>query len=98
MSNIDNIAPDNEEKEAENWFNKTLFGTMNFIGLTSGVGLVGFGAAMFVYHFFRYIFILPQNMMQQIVHENYLNQALMGIIIVALGVLIMTVKKLQQKP
>jgi hypothetical protein len=82
--------------KANNWFDKIIFKTMDFLGFTSGIGIVGIGGFWFIYSLLQYVFITPKNIMQQIVVENFFNQAQVGILIVAIGVLIMEVKKLQK--
>lgn len=94
-SDLSSTFSDREQKDSENWFNKILFKVMGFLGLTSGVGIVGIGGYWFIYCLLQYIFISPENVMQQNIHENYFNQAQMGLLIAALGVLIMEVKKLK---
>ncbi|GEM_PF-2260464 len=88
---------DLEAKDAQNWFNKTLFKIMGFLGLTSGVGFVGIGSYWFLYSLIQYILISPQNVMQQGITENYFNQCQMGLLIAAVGILIIEIKKLQIK-
>ena len=97
MSDLENTIHESEKKQAENWFNKTLFKVMSLLGLTSGVGIVGVGAYWFIYSLIQYLLITPRNVMQQSIVENYFNQSQMGLLIVAIGILIMEVKKLQDK-
>jgi|LWDU01.1.fsa_nt_gi hypothetical protein len=86
-----------EEEESKNWFNKALFKTMDVLGLTSGIGIVGIGGFWFIYALLLYIFITPYDATQQIVSEAYFSQAQMGLLIAAIGILIMEVKKLKLK-
>jgi hypothetical protein len=97
MSDLADVAPVCEKKEADNFFNKYLYKAMQVLGFTSGVGLVGIGGFWFIYSVLQYIFAEPESAMQQIITENYFNQAQTGIVIVALGILIMEVKKFQSK-
>ena len=92
MENSENKVSDIEKKDSENWFNKYLFIIMEKLGFTSGVGILAIGAWWFLYSLIQYLFLSPANIMQQNIHENYFNQAQMGIVIVALGVLIRAVK------
>ena len=92
MENSENKVSDIEKKDSENWFNKYLFIIMEKLGFTSGIGIIAIGAYWFLYCILNYLFISPTNVMQQGIHENYFNQAQMGIVIVALGVLIRAVK------
>ena len=94
---LENVVPENEKAEAKNWFNKILFKAMDVLGLTSGVGLVCIGGYWFIYSLLQYMIISPENVMQQSIHENYFNQAQIGVVIAALGILIMEIKKLRSK-
>lgn len=94
---LESVMPENEKLEADNRFNKLLLKIMGFLGLTSGVGLVCLGGYWFIYSLLQYFFITPENVMQQSIHENYFNQSQIGVVIAALGVLIMEIKKLQSK-
>ena len=91
---MENNSKDIEEKDAQNWFNKLLFKVMGWLGLTSGVGFVGIGSFWFLYSLIQYVLIQPNNVMQQSISENYFNQAQMGLLIAAVGILIIEVKKL----
>jgi len=97
MNDENNSTQDIEKKDAENWFNKTLFKVMGWLGLTSGVGFVGIGSYWFLYSLIQYVFLSPDNVMQQSIHENYFNQCQMGLLIAGVGILIMEIKKLQSK-
>lgn len=97
LKDVESVIPDSEKKESENWFNKALFKAMDFLGFTSGIGIVGIGGYWFIYSLLQYIFISPENVMQQSITENYFNQAQMGLLIAAIGILIMEVKKLKLK-
>ena len=88
---------DIEENDSENQFIKFLNRIMEWCGFTSGVGIIAIGAYWFLYSMIQYIFLSPTNIMQQNIHENYFNQAQMGIVIVALGVLIRAVKGLKSE-
>ena len=83
---------DIEKKDSENWFNKYLFIIMEKLEFTSGIGIIAIGAFWFLYCMINYLIYSPENVMQQSITENYFNQAQMGIVIVALGVLIRAVK------
>ena len=83
---------DIEENDSENQFIKFMNRIMEWCGFTSGVGIIAIGAYWFLYSMINYVFVSPDNIMQQGIHENYFNQAQMGIVIVALGVLIRAVK------
>ena len=97
MESSENKVSDIEKKESENWFNKLMFKIMKFFGFTSGVGLVAIGGYWFLYSIIQYVSITPTNAIQQNITENFFNQAQMGIVIVALGILIRTVKGLKSE-
>jgi hypothetical protein len=97
MMKLESVVPENEKMEVENRFNKLLLKAMGFLGLTSGVGLVCIGGYWFIYSLLQYLIVTPENVMQQSIHENYFNQAQIGVVIAALGVLIMEIKKLAFK-
>ncbi len=82
-----------EAKGLTNW----LYKIMGHLGMTSGIGLVAWGAWWFLWSLGQYIFVSPDNVMQQQVVENYFNQAQLSAILAALGVLIMEVKRLGDK-
>ena len=92
MESSENKVSDIEKKDSENWFNKFLFKIMEKFGFTSGVGILAIGAYWFLFSIIQYLFLSPANVMQQNIQEMYFNQAQMGIVIVALGVLIRAVK------
>ncbi|WP_377109384.1 hypothetical protein [Pseudoalteromonas sp. R86517] len=92
-SESSNSQKNDSEENFENWINKALFKTMGFLGLTSGIGIVGIGAYWFIYSLLQYIFITPENIMQQSISENYFNQSQLGLLIASVGLLIMEVKK-----
>ncbi|MCY7294908.1 hypothetical protein [Alteromonas sp. a30] len=94
---VQSALPVSEKSEPENGFNKTLHKVMGHLGFTSGIGIVGIGGFWFIYSLLQYIFITPKNVMQQSIVENYFNQAQMGLLIAAIGVLIMEIKKLRLK-
>ena len=104
MESSENKVSDIEKKESENWFNKlvgrhteNMFKIMKFFGFTSGVGLVAIGGYWFLFKFIQYVLITPTDAIQQNITENFFNQAQMGIVIVALGILIRTVKGLKSE-
>jgi len=88
--------PSSEADEAKG-LNKFLYKAMDWCGLTSGIGLVAWGAWWFIWSLFNYLTTSPQSAMQQIIAENYFNQVQLSAILVALGVGIMEVKKLARK-
>lgn len=66
---------------------------MEWLGLTSGIGINGIGACWFIWCLVSYIFVSPQNVIQQQVHEYFFTEAQLSAIVVGLGVLVMEIKK-----
>jgi len=77
-----------ESEKNSSWFDKLIFKMMDFLGFTSGSGIVGIGGFWFIYSALQYIFTTPENVTQEIIIENYFNQA-------QLGILIMEIKKMK---
>lgn len=86
--------PPSEAKESRG-FTKWLYKLMGWLGLTSGVGIVAIGGWWLIWCLGSYLFVQPSNVIQQSVHENYFNQAELGAVLVALGVIIMELKWLE---
>ncbi len=96
----DGTIPKSEIKEVKG-LNKHLYKLVRWLGLGSGIGFIAWGAWWFLWSFLEYIFLSPQSVEQQIVQESRFTQVQLSAILVALGVLIMAVKKLgrqEQKP
>lgn len=91
MDKIQSI-PKSEAAEVKG-LNKYLYKAMDWLGLTSGIGIIGIGAWWFIWCLFSYIFVSPQNVIQQQVHEYYFIEAQLSAIVVALGALVMEIKK-----
>lgn len=91
MDKVQSI-PKSEAAEMKG-LNKYLYKAMDWLGLTSGIGIIGIGAWWFIWCLFNYIFVSPQNVMQQQIHEYYFIEAQLSAILVALGVLVMEIKK-----
>ncbi len=88
--------PKSEVQEAKG-FTKYLYKAMDLLGLTSGIGLVTWGAWWFISSMVNYFTSSPIDAIQQSVHENYFNQAQLSAILVALGIVIMEIKKLKDE-
>ena len=83
------------EREETKGLTKWLYKLTGWLGLTSGIGVVAVGAWWLIGCLGSYLFVQPSNVIQQSVHENYFNQAELGAILVALGVIIMELKRLE---
>ena len=82
-------------KEAS-WFDRLIFTILGWLKLTSGIGVVGLGGFWLLYGLLQFIAFKPENAIHQQVHEMFFLQAEIGLLIVAVGVLIMEVKKIQK--
>ena len=84
------------EPEGVDRFNKFTYKAISKIGLTSGIGLVAWGAWWFIWTMIAYLGTTAQSAMQQVVRETYFSQAQLSAILIALGVVIMEMKRLKQ--
>ena len=76
-----------------NAFDKYMNLAMTKLGFTTGTGLIGIGGFWFIYSIIQYLSFTPQSAIQQIVVENFFNQAQNSLLIVGLGVLIKVIKE-----
>lgn len=88
--------PKSEVQEVKG-LSKYLYKAMDWLGLTSGIGLVTWGAWWFIWSMVNYFTSSPLNEIHQIIQENYFNQAQLSAILVALGIVIMEIKKLKDE-
>ena len=90
---------ENKNKELENakGLTKFLYKGMDWLGLTSGIGIVAWGAWWFIWSLINYFTVQAESAIQQMVEENYFNQSLLSAILIALGVLIMEIKKKEKE-
>lgn len=95
MSNENRVIPKSEHSEAKG-FQKWFYEGMSWLGLTSGIGLVAWGGWWFIWSMIQFFIVKPESAFQQMIQENYFNQAQLSAILVALGVLIMEIKKLKE--
>lgn len=86
-------AKGNDKTTPVNVFNQYLNMAMDKLGLTTGAGLIGIGAVWFLYGLFQYVTTTPKSAPQQMIVENFFNQAQNGVIILAIGVLIKVTKE-----
>lgn len=80
------------DKKVKNVIEGVLNKVTNKLGFTNGDGFIIMGVCWFLYCFLTYLFTSSENQFQQIVHENLFNQALMGLIIVGIGVILKKMK------
>jgi hypothetical protein len=82
--------PPLEESEEINFIYKI----MRFLGFTSGMGLVWVGGVCFIFAFVgHFLSASPESAIQQVVKGQNVQNAYYTIIIIALGIIIMTLKK-----
>lgn len=91
---MDTRIPTSEAGESKG-FNRWFYKLMGWLGLTSGIGVIVSGGWWLIWCLGAYLIVQPSNVVQQSIHENYFNQAELGAILVALGVIIMELKRLQ---
>ena len=88
---------DGQEPELEkaNPVERVLYRVVDLAGLSSGIGIVAWGAWWGIWHLVLYFVTTPETAINEIVHENYFNQVQLSFLLVAIGVLIMEVRKLR---
>ena len=86
------------EREEGNKFDKFLYVVMDKLGLTSGLGLIAWGFFWFVWSLVNYFITQGKaiSAVQEMVVENFFNQAQLSAILIALGVVVMEIKKLKE--
>ena len=72
--------------------NKLLYWIVDKAGLSSGMGIIAWGAWWCIWSLIQYFTFEPENIYQQMVHENIFNQVQLSAILIAMGVLIMATK------
>ena len=84
-----------EKTEIENasWFDRTIYKILTWLKLTSGIGIVGLGGFWFLYGIMQFMTVSASSALQQQVQETFFLQAEMGLLIVAVGILIMETKR-----
>ena len=80
------------EQEENTGLTKLLYWIVDKAGFSSGIGIVTWGAVWLIWSFIQYFTFEPENIYQQMVHENFFNQAQLSAILIAIGVLIMATK------
>jgi len=80
------------DKKVKNVIEGVLNKVTNKLGITNGEVFIILGVVWFLYCYITYLITTPENQLQQIVHENLLNQALMGMIIVGIGAILKKMK------
>ena len=80
-----------------NWFGRTIIKFLGFFGLTSGVGLMVLGGFYFLYGVINYIWMsaFVSNATNEITHELYFVQALLGLVCVGIAIMIRELKNLR---
>ena len=62
------------------------------LGITSGHALIALGILWFIYCIYMYFTVSPDSAMQESTQGNFLNQALMGVIIIGIGAILKKIK------
>lgn len=94
---VEKLIPKDEQREKENLFRMFFLKLLSASGLTSGVGFVVIGGIWFFYFLVSYFALEPQSAMQQIAHENLFSQGQMGLLIAAVGIVIIEIKRSQKE-
>ena len=80
------------DEKAKNILGNILNKIGDKLGITNGQGLIAIGCFWFIYCILSYVFTSPESAIQQIVHENLFNQAVMSVIIVGIGAILKKMK------
>jgi predicted Zn finger-like uncharacterized protein len=92
-NNIDETSTTKDEPSKKTGFlDKTFTKLANGLGITSGHGLIALGILWFIYCIYMYFTVSPGDAMQGSTRENFLNQAVMGVIIIGIGALLKKIK------
>ena len=93
MSDVENKNNIETEMLKKNILVRFMVKIMKIFGFTSGNGFIAVGGLWTIISLLSYVVAEPQNVYQQIVIENRFNQAQIGLLIVAMGVLITAIRE-----
>ena len=90
---VDETSTTKDESAKKTGFlNKAFTKLADGLGITSGHGLIALGILWFIYCIYMYLTTAPGGAMQESAHENFLNQAVMGVIIIGIGAILKKIK------
>ena len=88
----DTLARKDESTKKTGFLDKAFTKLADGLGITSGHGLIALGILWFIYCVSMYFTASLGSAMQESTHENFLNQAVMGVIIIGIGALLKKIK------
>jgi predicted Zn finger-like uncharacterized protein len=92
-NNTDEISTTKDETTKKTGFlDKAFTKLANGLGITSGHGLIALGILWFIYCTYMYFTASPGSAIEESTRENFLNQAVMGVIIIGIGALLKKIK------
>jgi predicted Zn finger-like uncharacterized protein len=92
-NNVDEISTTKDEPPKKTGFlDKAFTKLANGLGITSGHGFIALGILWFIYCIYMYFTASPGSAIEESTHENFLNQAVMGVIIIGIGALLKKIK------
>jgi predicted Zn finger-like uncharacterized protein len=92
-NNIDEISTTKAETTKKTgFFGKAFTKLADGLGITSGHGLIALGILWFIYCIYMYFTVSPGSAIEESIRENFLNQAVMGVIIIGIGALLKKIK------
>jgi predicted Zn finger-like uncharacterized protein len=92
-NNIDEISTTKDETTKKTGFlDKAFTKLADVLGITSGHGLIALGILWFIYCIYMYFTVSPGGAMEETTRGNFLNQAVMGVIIIGIGALLKKIK------
>ena len=88
----DTLTRKDESTKKTRFLDKAFTRLADGLGITSGHGLIALGILWFIYCISMYFTASPGGAMQESTHENFLNQAVMGVIIIGIGAILKKIK------
>ena len=88
----DTLTRKDESTKKTGFLDKAFTKLADGLGITSGHGLIALGILWFIYCIYMYFTASLGSAMQESTHENFLNQAVMGVIIIGIGAILKKIK------
>jgi len=88
----DTLTRKDESTKKTGFLDKAFTKLADGLGITSGHGLIALGILWFIYCIYMYFTASLGSAMQERTHENFLSQAVMGVIIIGIGALLKKIK------
>lgn len=77
--------------------NRTFYWVADKIGFSTGIGITAWGVGWLIWSFFNYFRAGSETELQVLVRETFATHALLGSILIALGILVMEVEKSRRR-